>query len=64
MMQPAIFLDRDGVINRNRLTMSSRGRVEFLPAFWMLSATNPVEWPVVVVSNQAIVDAALSAADD
>jgi len=56
-MQPAIFLDRDGVINRNRTDhVKSWAEFEFLPgvldALWQLAQ---LEWPIVVISNQAIV---------
>lgn len=56
-MRPAIFLDRDGVINRNRLDhVKSWAEFEFLPG--VLDAVRrlaQLEWPVVVISNQAIV---------
>ena len=57
MMQPAIFLDRDGVINRNRTDhVKSWAEFEFLPGVLdALRQLTRLEWPVVVVSNQAIV---------
>jgi D-glycero-D-manno-heptose 1,7-bisphosphate phosphatase len=57
MMQPAIFLDRDGVINRNRTDhVKSWAEFEFLPGVLeALRHLAQLEWPVVVISNQAIV---------
>jgi D-glycero-D-manno-heptose 1,7-bisphosphate phosphatase len=56
-MGPAIFLDRDGVINRNRLDhVKSWAEFEFLPGVLdALRRLAQLEWPVVVISNQAIV---------
>lgn len=56
-MQPAIFLDRDGVINRNRTDhVKSWAEFEFLPGVLdALRRLAQLEWPVVVISNQAIV---------
>jgi len=56
-MQPAIFLDRDGVINRNRTDhVKSWAEFEFLPGVLdALQQLAQLEWPVVVISNQAIV---------
>ena len=57
MMQPAIFLDRDGVINRNRTDhVKSWAEFEFLPGVLdALRRLAQLDWPVVVISNQAIV---------
>ena len=57
MMRPAIFLDRDGVINRNRPDhVKSWAEFEFLPGVLdALRRLAQLEWPVVVISNQAIV---------
>jgi D-glycero-D-manno-heptose 1,7-bisphosphate phosphatase len=57
MMRPAIFLDRDGVINRNRTDhVKSWAEFEFLPGVLdSLRRLAQLEWPVVVISNQAIV---------
>jgi len=57
MMRPAIFLDRDGVINRNRTDhVKSWAEFEFLPGVLdALRRLAQLEWPVVVISNQAIV---------
>jgi len=56
-MRPAIFLDRDGVINRNRTDhVKSWAEFEFLPGvLGALRQLARLEWPVVVISNQAIV---------
>jgi len=56
-MRPAIFLDRDGVINRNRTDhVKSWAEFEFLPGVLdALRQLAQLEWPVVVISNQAIV---------
>ena len=56
-MQPAVFLDRDGVINRNRTDhVKSWAEFEFLPGVLdALRQLARLEWPVVVISNQAIV---------
>jgi D-glycero-D-manno-heptose 1,7-bisphosphate phosphatase len=55
--RPAIFLDRDGVINRNRADhVKNWAEFEFLPGVLpALRRLAQLEWPVVVISNQAIV---------
>ncbi len=55
--RPAIFLDRDGVINRNRADhVKSWAEFEFLPGVLdALRRLTQLEWPVVVISNQAII---------
>lgn len=57
MRQPAIFLDRDGVINRNRPDhVKSWAEFDFLPGvLTALRRLAQLEWPVVVISNQAVV---------
>ena len=57
MKRPAIFLDRDGVINRNRPDhVKTWAEFEFLPGVLpALRRLALLEWPVVVISNQAIV---------
>ena len=57
MKRPAIFLDRDGVINRNRADhVKSWSEFEFLPGvLTALRRLTQLEWPVVVISNQAVV---------
>ena len=56
-MQTAIFLDRDGVINRNRADhVKSWTEFEFLPgALRALQMLAQLEWPLVVISNQAAI---------
>jgi len=57
MTRPAIFLDRDGVINCNRPDhVKSWPEFEFLPgAIKALQRLSQLGWPVVVVTNQAVV---------
>ena len=57
MKRPAIFLDRDGVINRNRPDhVKTWAEFDFLPGVLpALRRLALLEWPVVVISNQAIV---------
>ena len=57
MKRPAIFLDRDGVINRNRTDhVKTWAEFDFLPGVLpALRRLSHLEWPVVVISNQAIV---------
>jgi D-glycero-D-manno-heptose 1,7-bisphosphate phosphatase len=57
MIRPAIFLDRDGVINRNRSDhVKSWSEFEFLPGtLEALRRLTQLGWPVVVISNQAVV---------
>ncbi len=57
MKRPAIFLDRDGVINRNRPDhVKSWAEFDFLPGvLTALRRLAQLEWPVVVISNQAVV---------
>lgn len=54
----AIFLDRDGVICENRSDhVKSWGEFEFLPgAKDSLAALSRLDLPIIVVTNQAIVD--------
>ena len=55
--RPAIFIDRDGVINRNRQDyVKSWSEFEFLPgAIDGLRRLSQVGWPIIVVSNQSAV---------
>lgn len=55
--QPAIFVDRDGVINRNRQDyVKSWAEFEFLPgAIEGLRRLSELGWPIIVVSNQSAV---------
>lgn len=57
MKRSAIFLDRDGVINRNRADhVKTWAEFEFLPGVLpALRRLAQLEWPVVVISNQAII---------
>jgi D-glycero-D-manno-heptose 1,7-bisphosphate phosphatase len=58
----AIFLDRDGVINRNRADhVKSWAEFEFLPGVLLaLRHLAQVGWPIVVVSNQAAIGRGLT----
>ena len=55
--RPAVFLDRDGVLNHNRHDyVKSWTEFEFLPgALEALRRLGCLGWPVVVVSNQSAV---------
>jgi D-glycero-D-manno-heptose 1,7-bisphosphate phosphatase len=55
--KPAIFLDRDGVINHNRAAhVKSWAEFEFLPGVLQaLRRLAQLGWPVVVISNQAAI---------
>lgn len=57
MKQPAIFLDRDGVVNRNRPDhVKTWDEFEFLPGVLeALQQLAALERPVVVVSNQSAI---------
>lgn len=56
-MQPAIFLDRDGVLNENRANyVRSYSEVAFLPnAFEALARLAASKFAVVVVTNQSAI---------
>jgi D-glycero-D-manno-heptose 1,7-bisphosphate phosphatase len=56
-MRPGVFLDRDGVINRNRIDhVKSWSEFEFLPgALEALKRLAGLDLPVVVVTNQAAI---------
>lgn len=65
---PAIFIDRDGVINRNRDDhVKSWDEFEFLPrSLPALSALETLGLPIVVITNQAVINrggASLSTVD-
>jgi len=51
----AIFLDRDGVINRERSDyVKSIAEFEFLPgATQALKQLNQLPWPIIIITNQA-----------
>ncbi|MDA7417776.1 D-glycero-beta-D-manno-heptose 1,7-bisphosphate 7-phosphatase [Xenophilus arseniciresistens] len=53
-MRPALFLDRDGVINVDHGYVHTPEKTEFVPGIFELVATaNRHGWLVVVVTNQA-----------
>ncbi len=56
-LTPAIFLDRDGVINANRSDyVKSWAEFEFLPgALAAIRALSTLNWPIIVVTNQSAV---------
>ena len=56
-LTPAIFLDRDGVINANRADyVKSWAEFEFLPgALAAIRTLSALEWPIIVVTNQSAV---------
>jgi len=55
MQRPALFLDRDGVINVDHGYVYRSDQFEFIPGIFDLVrfAVNGLHWPVVVVSNQS-----------
>ena len=55
--RPAIFLDRDGVLNRNRTDyVKSLAEVEFIPgALAAVARATRAGWPVVVITNQSLI---------
>src|SRR5512141_1111041 len=65
MLSPAVFLDRDGVINFNRIDhVKSWAEFEFLPgALGGLRQLTQLGWPIVVVSNQAAIGRGLVSID-
>lgn len=58
ILTPAIFIDRDGVINRNRDDhVKSWQEFEFLPrSLSALSSLTALDLPIVVITNQAIIN--------
>lgn len=53
-MTPALFLDRDGVINVDHGYVHRAEDTQFVPGiFELVRAANERQWPVVVVTNQA-----------
>jgi D-glycero-D-manno-heptose 1,7-bisphosphate phosphatase len=55
MSRPALFLDRDGVINVDRGYVHDPDQFEFIAGIFNLArfAANDLGWPIVVVSNQS-----------
>ena len=52
--RPALFLDRDGIINVDHGYVHRREQFEFVPGIFELARhAAGVGWPVVVVTNQA-----------
>lgn len=64
-MQPAVFLDRDGVINQNRADyVRTWDQVEFLPGvFDALRRLAASQFAVVVVTNQSAIGRGIMAAE-
>ncbi len=53
-MRPALFLDRDGVINEEVGYVSCSKQIRFVSGIASLIRTaNAADWPVIVVTNQA-----------
>jgi len=53
-MRPAVFLDRDGTLNRERGYVARPAELEVLPgAAAAVRALDAAGWPVVVVTNQS-----------
>ncbi|MCC7358280.1 MAG: HAD-IIIA family hydrolase [Anaerolineales bacterium] len=57
LRRPALFVDRDGVLNVNRADyVKSVAEVEFLPgALAAVARATRAGWPVVVITNQSII---------
>lgn len=55
MLRPALFLDRDGVINVDHGYIHRAEQFEFIPGIFdvVRFAARELGWPVVVVTNQA-----------
>jgi D-glycero-D-manno-heptose 1,7-bisphosphate phosphatase len=55
--RPAIFVDRDGVLNVNRADyVKTPAEVEFIPgALAAVARATRAGWPVVVITNQSII---------
>ena len=63
-MKPAIFLDRDGVLNENRSDyVKTWAEVRILPgALAALRELARLGWPIVVISNQSAIGRGLTTA--
>jgi len=61
-LTPAVFLDRDGVINENRPDyVKSWAEMRILPgALDALRALARLDWPIVVISNQSAIGRGLT----
>ena len=54
MIRPALFLDRDGTINYDRVYINNPNLVELIPgAASAIARANALDWKVVVVTNQS-----------
>lgn len=64
-LKPAVFLDRDGVINENRLDyVKSWSEVSLIAgALDALRALSRLNWPIVVISNQSAIGRGLTTRD-
>lgn len=62
--RPAIFLDRDGVLNVNRADyVKTPAEVQFIPgALAAVARATRAGWPVVVITNQSIIGRGLVSA--
>lgn len=51
---PALFLDRDGIINRDRGYLYRYEDIEWMPdIFEIIKTANLLNWPVIVLTNQS-----------
>ncbi len=63
--QPAVFLDRDGVVIEDSQYLGDPSRVRLLPgAAETIAALNRSGWPVVIVTNQSGVARGMFTEDD
>jgi D-glycero-D-manno-heptose 1,7-bisphosphate phosphatase len=55
MTSPALFLDRDGVINVDRGYVGRIEEFEFVPGIFELArfAVQELSWPIIVITNQS-----------
>jgi D-glycero-D-manno-heptose 1,7-bisphosphate phosphatase len=63
--RPAIFLDRDGVLNVNRADyVKALAEVQFIPgALAAVARATAAGWPIVVITNQSIIGRGLVTAE-
>ena len=53
-VKPALFLDRDGVINHDYGYVSSTSDIDFIDGiFSLVWKANNAGWPVIIITNQA-----------